>query len=141
VPYCVLLFVVGTGSRDCFITQKSCNDALWHAFTCSALATQDKFAQKEHFTSKGIPGAPYMKTDTVEELLAAGKKMGYPMMLKARGNSYDGKGNYVVKTAADADIAFKTLSATSDRGCYAEGWAEFTMELAVMVVRGVNDEV
>ena len=38
------------------------------------------------------------------------------MMLKARGNSYDGKGNYVVKTAADAPLAFETLSKTSDRG-------------------------
>ena len=27
------------------------------------------------------------------------------------------------------------------QGCYAEGWAEFTMELAVMVVRGLNGEV
>lgn len=29
----------------------------------------------------------------------------------------------------------------SVQGCYAEGWAEFTMELAVMVVRGMNGEV
>ncbi|KAJ1467843.1 hypothetical protein T484DRAFT_1645047 [Baffinella frigidus] len=109
-----------------------------HKQTCR-VHEQDKFAQKEHFTAKGIPGAPYMKTDSVAELLAAGEKMGYPMMLKARGNSYDGKGNYVVKTPADAPLAFETLSKTSDRGCYAEGWAEFTMELAVMVVRGTNE--
>jgi len=102
---------------------------------------QDKFAQKEHFSAKGIPVPRYMKTDTLEDVLAAGTKFGYPLMLKARGNSYDGKGNYVVKTAADAPLAFETLSKTSDRGCYAEGWAEFTMELAVMVVRGMGGQV
>eukprot|EP00961_Rhodomonas_salina_P236649 3198229-Rhodomonas_salina.1 len=82
-----------------------------------------------------------MKTDSVADVLAAGEKFGFPLMLKARGNSYDGKGNYVVKTAADAQTAFDTLNATSDRGTYAEGWAEFTMELAVMVVRGMEGEV
>ena len=102
---------------------------------------QDKFAQKEHFAAKGIPMAPYMKTDSVAEVLAAGEKMGFPLMLKARGNSYDGKGNYVVKTAADAEAAFKSMAETSDRGCYAEGWADFEMELAVMVVKGANSEV
>jgi phosphoribosylaminoimidazole carboxylase (NCAIR synthetase) len=35
--------------------------------------------------------------------------MGYPLMLKARGNSYDGKGNYVVKKEEDAEEAFKQL--------------------------------
>mmetsp|Transcript_18830 Transcript_18830/g.51865 ORF Transcript_18830/g.51865 Transcript_18830/m.51865 type:complete len:563 (-) Transcript_18830:45-1733(-) len=102
---------------------------------------QDKYRQKEHFSAKGIALPKYMKTDTVQEVLEAGKKFGYPLMLKARGNSYDGKGNYVVKTADDAQTAFDTLNKTSDRGCYAEGWAEFTMELAVMVVRGAGGEV
>ena len=32
---------------------------------------QDKFAQKEHFASKGIPVAPYMKTDSADEVRAA----------------------------------------------------------------------
>jgi phosphoribosylaminoimidazole carboxylase len=100
---------------------------------------QDKFLQKEHFAKVGTALPKYMKTDSVADVLAAGEKFGFPLMLKARGNSYDGKGNYVVKTAADAQVAFDTLNATSDRGTYAEGWAEFTMELAVMVVRGIND--
>jgi hypothetical protein len=43
------------------------------------------------------------------------RKMGYPLMLKARGNSYDGKGNAVVKTEADAQAAFDQLTKTSDR--------------------------
>lgn len=102
---------------------------------------QDKFIQKEHFAKTGIALPKYMKTDSVADVLAAGEKFGFPLMLKARGNSYDGKGNYVVKTAADAQTAFDTLNATSDRGTYAEGWAEFTMELAVMVVRGMEGEV
>ena len=102
---------------------------------------QDKFLQKEHFAKHGVALPKYMRTDSVADVLSAGEKFGYPLMLKARGNSYDGKGNHVVKTAADAQVAFDTLNATSDRGTYAEGWAEFTMELAVMVVRGMEGEV
>lgn len=76
---------------------------------------QDKFRQKEHFASKGIALPRYMKTDLVAEVLEAGRAFGYPLMLKARGNSYDGKGNYVVKTADDASKAFEQLNKTSDR--------------------------
>ena len=79
---------------------------------------QDKFRQKEHFASKGIALPRYMKTDTVEDVLEAGRVFGFPLMLKARGNSYDGKGNYVVKTAADAPKAFEQLNKTSDRVCF-----------------------
>ena len=76
---------------------------------------QDKFKQKEHFNAKGIALAPFMKTDTLDDVLKAGSTYGYPFMLKARGNSYDGKGNYVVRSAADASTAFEQLSKTSDR--------------------------
>ena len=79
---------------------------------------QDKFKQKEHFSARGIALPKYMKTDNVEEVLEAGRKFGYPLMLKARGNSYDGKGNYVVKTADDASKAFEQLSKTSDRASF-----------------------
>ena len=76
---------------------------------------QDKFKQKEHFAAKGIALPRYMKTDSVADVLEAGRVFGYPLMLKARGNSYDGKGNYVVKTAEDAPKAFEQLNTTSDR--------------------------
>ena len=48
--------------------------------------------------------------------------------------AYDGKGNHVVKTAGDLDAAAAALGGY-DHGLYAEKWAPFVKELAVMVVR------
>ena len=48
--------------------------------------------------------------------------------------AYDGKGNYVVKTAAHIDTAVNALGGY-EHGLYAEKWQPFVKELAVMVVR------
>ena len=99
---------------------------------------QDKYAQKQHLSSNGIPLAEYLETPDEAAVLAAGKQFGYPFMLKAKTMAYDGKGNYVVKTEADVKPAMEALK---NLPLYAEKWAPFVKELAVMVVRRANGEV
>ncbi|QSS61282.1 phosphoribosylaminoimidazole carboxylase [Histoplasma capsulatum] len=95
---------------------------------------QDKFAQKEHLSRYAIPMAEYreLKSNTVEELEAIGEELGYPLMLKSKTLAYDGRGNYTVNSKASIPAAFDALK---DRPLYAEKWASFKMELAVMVVK------
>ncbi|KAI9319454.1 phosphoribosylaminoimidazole carboxylase [Dichotomocladium elegans] len=99
---------------------------------------QDKYAQKQHLTAHGIPVAEYMDTPDRDAVAAAGKKFGYPFMLKSKTMAYDGKGNYVVRKPEDISDAMAALSKTP---LYAEKWAPFVKELAVMVVRRANGEV
>ncbi|KAI7852737.1 phosphoribosylaminoimidazole carboxylase [Circinella umbellata] len=99
---------------------------------------QDKYAQKQHLSSNGIPLADYLDTPDETAVLAAGKQFGYPFMLKSKTMAYDGKGNYVVKTEADVKPAMEALK---NLPLYAEKWAPFVKELAVMVVRRANGEV
>ena len=63
-------------------------------------------------------------------------RFGYPLMLKAKKLAYDGKGNAVAKTEHDVEEAFTKLGGTD---IYAEKWAPFTKELAVMVVRSASE--
>lgn len=53
-------------------------------------------------------------------------------MLKSRTLAYDGRGNYVVSGPESIPGALEVLK---DRPLYAEKWASFSKELAVMVVR------
>ncbi|KAI8089884.1 phosphoribosylaminoimidazole carboxylase [Halteromyces radiatus] len=99
---------------------------------------QDKFTQKNHLTAHGIPVADYMETLDRPGVEAAANKFGYPFMLKSKTMAYDGKGNYVVKSEQDIGPAMDALKSTP---LYAEKWAPFTKELAVMVVRRANGEV
>ena len=95
---------------------------------------QDKYTQKEHLIDHGIETAKSMALEdcTSHELEQIATKIGYPLMLKSRTEAYDGRGNFPVKCASDIPKALSTLK---DRPLYAEQWANFKSELAVMVVK------
>ncbi|KAG2445813.1 hypothetical protein HXX76_000417 [Chlamydomonas incerta] len=95
---------------------------------------QDKFAQKQHFAAAGVPLPEFRNIKCRGCMEGTGKAFGYPFMLKAKRLAYDGKGNYVVKTEADIDAAVAALGGY-ENGLYAEKFAPFVKELAVMVVR------
>lgn len=123
---------------------------------------QDKYAQKVHLQGKGIPVAPFLPITSSpatslgsnprdalrDSVLSAAKQYGYPLMLKSRHLAYDGKGNYVLKSDDGIDEALEALipeaslatgKPIADR-LYAEKWAPFVKEIAVMVVRGVDGQ-
>ncbi|PQE27414.1 Phosphoribosylaminoimidazole carboxylase protein [Rutstroemia sp. NJR-2017a BVV2] len=96
---------------------------------------QDKYLQKEHLTRAGVQTAfsQAVEAGTLEEF---GRTQGYPFMLKARKDAYDGRGNCPVKSESDIPNALEVLK---DRSLYAEKWANFQKELAVMVVKTENE--
>jgi len=113
---------------------------------------QDKFKQKEHFHQHCIPLPPFYDITSVESIRDVAKKLGLPIMIKSRKGGYDGKGNAVLKEITDESIsetltilgidAFKVMSGESSEklNLYAEGWIDFTCEIAVIVVRSITGE-
>lgn len=100
---------------------------------------QDKFRQKEHLVVNGSPVSQFIGIEnTRESLLAAGDKLGYPLMLKSRTLAYDGRGNVAVTSASEVEDA---LAALGGRPLYAEKWVPFVKEIAVMVVRTTSGHV
>lgn len=104
---------------------------------------QDKYLQKVHLAEKGIPVAPFValpSNPTEQDVSDVTEKIGLPVMLKARTLAYDGRGNYPLKTSEQGDIQ-NGMKHLGDRPLYAEGWAPFVKEVAVMVVRNTRGEV
>lgn len=99
---------------------------------------KNKFAQKEFLTNAGIPVAPYAAVANKTEILAAAKKFGYPFLLKARFDAYDGRGNALIKTENDITEALERFG---DRELYVEQYVPFEKELAIMIARGSNGEI
>ncbi|KAF2746902.1 phosphoribosylaminoimidazole carboxylase [Sporormia fimetaria CBS 119925] len=95
---------------------------------------KDKFAQKQHLKEHGVDVAESVDLEGkgVEGLKEVGRRFGYPYMLKSKTEAYDGRGNFVVKSEEQVDAAFEALG---ERPLYAERWADFRLELAVMVVK------
>lgn len=128
---------------------------------------QDKYLQKAHLAQRGVPVAPFRPITAAEtsagddadplaalapSVLAAGAEFGYPLMLKSRHLAYDGRGNYVLRSSEpsavraalealipQASLALPGAKPIGDR-LYAEKFAPFVKEVAVMVVRGASGE-
>ena len=104
--------------------------------TARTLATvQDKLLQKQHMRAAGVPVPHFAEVTRPEDIAAAGERWGWPLVLKARRNGYDGYGNATLRRPDDIADACARLG-WPERALLVEAWAPFTRELAVMVARG-----
>ncbi len=103
-------------------------------------AVQDKLIQKRTMQAAGIPVPRFAEVTTPEEIAQAGQEMGWPLVLKARCNGYDGYGNATLHRSSDVAPAFERLG-WPERALYVEAWAPFVRELAVMVASGRDGEM
>lgn len=100
------------------------------------LATvQDKLRQKQNMRAAGVPMPEFAEATSVDDIVAAGERWGWPLVLKARRNGYDGYGNATLRGPDDVAAACARLG-WPERTLLVEAWAPFTRELAVMVARG-----
>jgi 5-(carboxyamino)imidazole ribonucleotide synthase len=102
---------------------------------------QDRLAEKTLFVELGIPVPPFAPIDTREQLGAALEQIGTPCILKTRRLGYDGKGQFRIRTPADADAAWEALGAQASKvGLILEGFVHFQRELSVVAVRSRDGE-
>jgi 5-(carboxyamino)imidazole ribonucleotide synthase len=96
------------------------------------LFAQDKAAMRERLGALGVP-CPRNATISSRDDLEA---FGFPAVVKTTRGGYDGKGVWVVRSAADADEAF-----AADRPLLAEELVDFRRELSALVARSPSGEV
>ena len=99
---------------------------------------QDKALQKELLAEAGLPVPAFRIVRSAAELEAAGRDLGWPLVLKARTLGYDGYGNATCATPAEAEAALARLDAGD--GVLAEELVPFERELAVIIARSPSGE-
>ncbi|KFN51565.1 phosphoribosylaminoimidazole carboxylase [Arenimonas malthae CC-JY-1] len=103
---------------------------------------QDRLAEKTLFQELGIPVPEFAAIDSREGLDAALARIGTPCILKTRRLGYDGKGQFRLRSPADADAAWAALGAQAGTvGLILEGFVAFQRELSVVAVRGRDGEL
>ncbi len=103
--------------------------------SAAALAvSQDRLLEKALFARLKMPVAPHAPVDTRADLEAAISRLGVPGILKTRRLGYDGKGQYVVRTAADAEPAWGQLGA-GGAGLIYEQFQSFSREVSIIGAR------
>ena len=101
---------------------------------------QDKLLQKQALARAELPVPNFWEIAEPDNLAAAAEDLGWPLMLKARRDGYDGRGNIVVHSPSEADDACRRLG-WPDRALFAEAFVEFERELACLVVRDLDGQV
>ena len=101
---------------------------------------QDKLRQKQALAAAELPVPIFRPVSAPDDLPGLGKELGWPLMVKARRDGYDGRGNALVRSPEDAEAACERLG-WPDRTLLAEACVNFQRELAVQVVRGVDGTV
>jgi 5-(carboxyamino)imidazole ribonucleotide synthase len=107
---------------------------------------KDKLKQKQFLKDAGLPVADFIDVEAYgntpvqirENIISAAKKFGYPILLKARFDAYDGRGNALIESEKDIEVGVKKLSG---RLLYVEKFVPFTKELAIMVARNIKGEI
>lgn len=93
---------------------------------------QDKLLQKQTLAAAGLAVPRFRAVEVPADVVAAAADFGWPLLLKARRNGYDGKGNATVAGPAEVEAAWQALGG---RGLYVEEHCPFEKELAVIVTR------
>ena len=100
---------------------------------------QNRLSEKALFDALSIPVAPYKAVDSLESLQQAVKDLGLPIVLKTATGGYDGKGQFVLRSADQIDQAWAELGPAGS--LIAESFVTFSREVSIIAVRGQNGDV
>jgi 5-(carboxyamino)imidazole ribonucleotide synthase len=94
--------------------------------------SQNRIREKTFLHETGIPVTPFAAVRSPAELGAA-RSIGFPAVLKTAEWGYDGKGQALVRDAADLESAWDAIDR---RQAILERFVDFDHELSVVAVRG-----
>jgi len=99
---------------------------------------QDKLLQKSFLSQNGIPVTDFVQIESLADLEQKIKKFGYPSLLKARKDAYDGRGNFVIKSEKDLAKSFEFFAG---RTLMLEKFVDFKMEVSVIAARSTRGQI
>jgi 5-(carboxyamino)imidazole ribonucleotide synthase len=104
-----------------------------------ALATaQDRVSEKRLFERLEIPTTRWHAVGSRAQLTRAMRDVGLPAVIKTRRMGYDGKGQAVVRTQADAERAWEQLGSSP---LIYEEWIPFDCEVSIIGARSRRGEI
>ena len=99
---------------------------------------QNKLRQKSFLRHHKIEVADFEHVKSKDHLYQLCEHFGFPVMLKASENSYDGRGNFLIASAEQVGNAFSYFSGNE---LMVEKFVPFKKEISIMVARNPSGEV
>jgi 5-(carboxyamino)imidazole ribonucleotide synthase len=99
---------------------------------------QNKYRQKLFLREHNIDVPDFELVRSEDHLYELCKKFGFPMMLKACENSYDGRGNFLITSNSRVHEAFNYFAKSE---VMAEKFVSFAKEISIMVARNPSGQI
>ena len=99
---------------------------------------QDKFLQKSFLNDNGIPVTNFVEIASIDDLRKKIVGFGYPALLKARRDAYDGRGNFMIKSENDLEPAMNYFAG---KPLMLEKFVDFKMEVSVIAARNTIGQI
>ncbi len=99
---------------------------------------QDKYLQKKFLRENGLPVADFAVVESFEDVKEKIESFGYPVMLKARRDAYDGRGNFRIENPEQIEQAYEQFSG---RPMMLERVVDFQMEVSVIAARNTKGQI
>ena len=98
--------------------------------------TQNRGAEKAFLRGAGLPVPEFALATGVDEVMDVASRFGLPAVLKTATGGYDGKGQWVLRTAADLEAARPAIAAAgAARAFVLEELVDLVAECSVIVAR------
>jgi 5-(carboxyamino)imidazole ribonucleotide synthase len=101
-------------------------------------ATQHRLREKQALTQAGVPKTPYQYIETTDDLIAAANEFGFPLIVKACTDGYDGKNQWHLKSQEQLD---QLLQSEQPNDWIAEPKINFITEVSLIAARNVQGDV
>jgi 5-(carboxyamino)imidazole ribonucleotide synthase len=99
---------------------------------------QNKYRQKKFLRENNITVPDFELVSSQEQLMYYCSNSGFPVLLKACEDSYDGRGNYLIRSENEIS---KALIYFSGRQCMVEKFVNFKKEISIMVARNLSGNI
>ncbi len=100
--------------------------------------SQNRIREKNFIHEAGLETAPFFAIHEESEIEQAFRALGDTAILKRAAFGYDGKGQHVVTSMAEAQAAFHAMDGVP---CVLEDRVDLALEISVVVARGVEGDV
>ena len=99
---------------------------------------QDKLSQKKFLSKNGLPVSQFYEIVSLDDLYEKINELSLPVLLKARRDAYDGRGNFKITSPDEVEKAYRHFDGKS---LMVEKFVNFKMEVSVVAARNTKGEI
>ena len=99
---------------------------------------QDKLSQKKFLSKNGLPVSQFYEIVSLDDLHEKINELSLPVLLKARRDAYDGRGNFKITSLDEVEKAYQHFNGKS---LMVEKFVNFKMEVSVIAIRNTKGEI